>query len=195
MDLPGGAIDLLQHTDADCRASVPVSAVLALDGPDPADWVDGPYVAGVVAGAAEPLGLAAIPVHQVPYGELERAVIQGVDLGDAQPQGSGAYAFPLGTLSRLLEPKGSRAGGYQGGEDEDPPVREEPLHDGGDQANRHDCSHQQGNLLVLLPGTADRTTPVPAPYRAAAQRTPPDRTGTVAALPPRTCTLICAAMK
>ncbi|MFD4712258.1 hypothetical protein ACFWN5_21665 [Streptomyces sp. NPDC058430] len=85
VDLPGSAVDLLQHPDTDGRTTVPVTAVLALNDSDATGGVSSPYVAGIVAGAADLLGRAAVSAHQVPYSELECTVVQGVNLADAHP--------------------------------------------------------------------------------------------------------------
>lgn len=105
VDLPCGAVDLLQDTDADCGSPVSVPAVLVLDGSDAPHGIDGAYVAGVVASTAKLLCLAAVPSHQVPYDELERAVVQSVQLRDPHPQSAGTHTLPLGPLPCLLQPQ------------------------------------------------------------------------------------------
>jgi hypothetical protein len=176
VDLPCGAIDLLQDTDtdADGRSAVSVPPVLALDGPDTTPGIDSTHIAGVVAGAAELLCLAAVPSHQVPYSELESTMVQGVQFRDPQPQSTGTHPFPLGPLPRLPQPKATGSSGDHGSEKEDPPVRHQPLHDGEQHTDRHGPCCQQGNPIVLLLGTADRWAPSSPPHRAApAHRTTP----------------------
>ncbi|MBD0743096.1 hypothetical protein BG418_16095 [Streptomyces sp. CBMA152] len=180
MYLPGSAVDLLQHADADSGTPVAVSAVLALDGPDPADRVDGTYVTGVVARTTELLGFATVAAHQVPYGELERTMVQGIYLGDTQTQSLSAYARPLGPPADLLVPEDTTAASKHARQGKNPPVREQPLHGGDDQADRDDPGYRQCCSLVLLPGTTGRAAPVSTPHRtAAAHRSAPGCTGAV----------------
>lgn len=166
--VPCGAVDLLQDADANGGAAVSVPAVLALDDPDATRGIDGSHIAGVVAGTAELFGLAAVPSHQVTYGELERTVIQSVQLRDAQPQSTGPHTFPGGPLPCLLNPEATGHRSDHGREDEDPPVRQQPLHDG----DHHNSGRHQDNLPILLLGMAYRPAPGGTSHRAtAAHRT------------------------
>jgi hypothetical protein len=83
VDLPGRAVDLLQHAGANRGTTDPVTPVRALNGPDTAGRIDSADITGVIAGTAQTLSPAAVPAHQVPYRELERPMDQGIDLRDA----------------------------------------------------------------------------------------------------------------
>lgn len=155
VDLPGRAIDLLQHAGANRGTTDPVPPVFALNGPDTAGRIDGADITGVVTSTAQTLSSTPVPAHQVPYRELERPMVQGIDLRDAQPQGPSAHALPFGTLPRLLDPQRTPCRSNNDRHHQHPPVNEQPLHDQEHQTDRRSYSHGSYDLLVLLAGPTD----------------------------------------
>jgi hypothetical protein len=129
--------------------------VFALNGPDTAGRIDSADITGVVAGTAQTLSPAPVPAHQVPYRELERPMVQGIDLRDAQSQGPSTQALPLGTLARLLDPQRTSCRRDNDRRHQHPPVNEQPLHDQEHQTDRRSYSHGSYDLLVLLAGPTD----------------------------------------
>ncbi|WP_413100173.1 hypothetical protein [Streptomyces sp. Inha503] len=104
-------------------------------------------------------------------------MIQRVQLNDPHPQGTGAHTFPLGPLPYLMQPEAAadRSDHYR--EEDDPPVHEQPLHDGDHHDDRHSPGGEQSNLRILLLGAAYRPTTAGTPRRAlAAHRAVPGRT-------------------
>jgi hypothetical protein len=136
MQLAGSAVEDLEVGGADGRASEALAAVFALDDPAATVRVSGDDVGAVVVGTADLAGVpAAVAVHQVTYGMLELAVVEGVELREDIAKAVQPDCVQLGLAPPPVRPYAAGRSGQDGGDGQDPHVVGHPA--------QHQDSHRQ----------------------------------------------------